>query len=496
MYKRNNNPQPKIAAIMILLAVFISHAAAAAVSVNASEYTPPGKEFNVDIEINEVKDLDSGQFDISFNSSVLNVTDITDDIENGEIGGTEIPVENKYFMGEDTIRLLFNLPGVSGVSGSGTLATIVFEAVGNDSDTSFLDLSGGLLVNKESNLIDADWIDGMVTLGDGALPPALPPTEYTVTVYVKNIDDDRLDIHLLIDGDDCGFESISSDRAENYGDYDLEEGAHRFTIRWFDTNTGELYEKTEEHNITGATTIMLRTDEHSEEGDGVSTHIYAKNLDDDRLDVYLYIDGLFKDFYDRIPPGYTKEFGRSDGYKLTEGNHTFRIEWYDHDTEKEHQTTRECFITGDAVPVTIYIEKHDKISTHVYVMNLDDDCLDVYLYIDEFFKDFEDRVSPGYTREFGKSDEFCESDGYKLTEGNHTFRIEWYDPDTGEEHQTTRECFIERDLAVTLYTEEHDGGEGGISARAYVENLDDTSNSSDSEFAPSTYLLSYWLPFI
>ncbi len=123
-------------------------------------------------------------------------------------------------------------------------------------------------------------------------------------------------------------------------------------------------------------------------------------------------------------------------------------------------------------------------------MNLDDDCLDVYLYIDEFFKDFEDRVAPGYTREFG------ESDGYKLTEGNHTFRIEWYDPDTGEEHQTTRECLIERDAAVTLYTEEHGGGDGGISARAYVENLDDTGDSSGSEFAPSMYLLSYWLPSI
>ncbi len=490
MHKRNNNPKPKIAAILILLAVFASHAAAASVSINASEYAPPGTEFNVEIEIDEVKDLDSGQFDISFNSSVLNVTDIKDDIENGEIGGTEIPVENKYFMGEDTIRLLVNLPGVSGVSGSGTLATIVFEVVGTDSGTSFLDFSDGLLVDKDADMIDADWIDGMVTIGDGALPPALPLTEYTVTVYVKNIDDDRLDIHLLIDGDDCGFESISSDRAENYGDYDLEEGVHRFTIRWFDTDTGELYEKIEEHNITGATTIMLRTDEHDEEGDGISTHVYAKNLDDDRLDAYLYIDGFFKDFYGRISSGYTREFGEYDGYKLTEGNHTFRIEWYDPDTEKEHQMIKECFITGDAASVVIYIEKHDKISTHVYVMNLDEDRLDVYLYIDEFFKDFEARVSPGCTREFG------EYDGYKLTEGTHTFRIEWYDPDTGEEHQTTRECLIERDAAVTLYTEEHGGGDGGISARAYVENINDNSNRSGSEFAPSIYLLSYWLPSI
>ena len=481
MYAQNNNPKPGIAAIILLLAIFAAHAAAVTVSVDAPEYVS-NSSFDAAIKIDQVEGLDSGQFDISFNSSVLNVTDIKGDIRNGEIGGMEVPVENKYFMGEDTIRLLFNFPGVSGVSGSGSLATIVFEVVGNDGDTSFLNLSDGLLVNKESDMICADWIGGMVTIGDEALPPVLPPVlplaEYAVTVYVKNIDDDRLDIHLLIDGADEGFGSVSSGRAENYGDYDLEEGVHRFTIRWFDTDTGELYEKIEEHNITGATTIMLRTDEHDEDGDGVSTHVYVKNLDNDRLDVYLYIDESFKDFENRISSGCTREFGRSDGYKLTEGNHTFRIEWYDPDTEKEHQMIKECLVTGDGASVTIYIEKHDMISTHVYVMNLDDDDLDIYLYIDDFFKDFADRILPGYTREFCESAvyceyivspfdtrEFCESNGYKLTEGNHTFRIEWYDPDTGEERQTTRECLITRDVAITLYTARQDGGADEISTR-------------------------------
>ena len=502
MYAQNNNPKPGIAAIIILLAIFATHAAAVTVSVDASESVPPGKQLNVEIEIDQVEGLDSGQFDISFNPNVLHVTDITEGIKNGVIGGMEVPILTRY-MGEDTIRLLFNFPGVTGVSGSGSLATIVFEAVGNDGDISFLDLSDGLLVDTESSSIDADWIGSMVTIGGGAIPP---PAEYTATVYVKNVDDDRLDVHLLIDGADVGFESVSSGRAEKYGAYDLEEGVHRFTIQWFDTDTGKLYEKIEEHNITDATTIMLRTDEHVEEGNEVRTHVYVKNLDDDRLDAYLYIDESFKDFEDRIPSGYTKEFGRSNGYKLTEGNHTFRIEWYDPDTGKEHQTTRECFVTGDAASVTIYLEKHDKISTHVYVMNLDDDDLDVYLYIDEFFKYFEDRVSPGYTREFGESDvyeymfppfdtgEFGGSDGYKLTEGVHTFRIEWYDPDTGKEHQTTRECLIERDVAVTLYAEKHDGGEGGISARAYVENLSDPGDSSGWDSVSPIYLLSYWLP--
>jgi len=219
MYIQNNNPKIEIAATMILLVIFAAHATAVTVSVDASESVPPGKQFNVEIEIDQVKGLDSGQFDISFNPNILHVTDITEGIKNGVIGGMEVPILTRY-MGEDTIRLLFNFTGVSNVSGSGSLATIVFEAVGNDGDISFLDLSDGLLVDTESSSIDADWIGGMVTIGDGALPPA----EYTVAVYVKNIDDDRLDVHLLIDGTNEVFESISSGRAEKCGDYDLVEG--------------------------------------------------------------------------------------------------------------------------------------------------------------------------------------------------------------------------------------------------------------------------------
>jgi hypothetical protein len=313
MYAKNQ--KLNITAILILLAVFATHAAATTVSVDTHEYIT-GNKFDVEIKIDDVEDLASGKFDLSFNSSVVNAIDL-DDIDEmiGDVGGDDVPVEACYFMDTNSIRLLFK-PGVSGaVSGDGSLATIRFEVVGEDGDSSFLNLSDGQLVDKdntdqdygESVIIPADWVGGMVTLGDppsgstapqnGTTDPSDEPTEtHPVTVYVKNLDDDKLDVHLLVDGTDEGFESPKSGKTNEYDDYDLDEGAHTFTIRWFDTDTDEWYEKTEEHTITDVTTIVLLTDEHAEDEDKISAYVYVNNLDDDDLNVYLYIDGNYKKY--------------------------------------------------------------------------------------------------------------------------------------------------------------------------------------------------------
>jgi len=250
MYAQNKNLKLNIIAILVLLIVFTTNATAVTVSVDAPEYES-GSRFDITIEIDDVDDLDSGQFDISFDSSVVNVTDLNNDIENGEIGSTAVPIDLCYFIGANSIRLLFNVPGVTGVSGSGTVATIRFEVVGENGDIIFLNLSNGVLVDTKSDKIPANWVNDKVTIGDS---PNGTLTTYTTTVYVKNIDDDKLDIHLLVDGNDEGFESISSGKTKEYDDYGLEEGTHTFTIRWFDPDTNEWYEKTKEHTITDVTT--------------------------------------------------------------------------------------------------------------------------------------------------------------------------------------------------------------------------------------------------
>jgi hypothetical protein len=355
MYAQNKNLKLNIIAILIMLIVFTTDTTAVTVSVDAPEYES-GSRFDIIIEIDDVDDLDSGQFDISFNSSVVNVTDLNNDIENGEIGSTAVPIENCYFMAANSIRLLFNLPGVSGVSGSGTLATIRFEVVGENGDISFLNLSDGLLVDKESDTIPANWVNDIVTIGDS---PTGTLTMYTTTLYVKNIDDDKLDIHLLVDGNDEGFESISSGKTKEYDDYGLEDGTHTFTIRWFDPDTYEWYEKTEEHTITDVTTIILQTDEHAEDENKMSSHVFVKNLDDDNLDVYLYVDGNYKKYLS-ISSGNAGDYGEYEFEKDENALHSFKIEWFDPGTEENYEKITRSYITSEEA-VTLYVDKHTEV---------------------------------------------------------------------------------------------------------------------------------------
>ncbi len=121
------------------------------VNVNAPERVDG--DFDVTIEIKNVVDLDSGQFDLYFDSSAVNVTGIDD----GNIDGTTIPIDN-WVVGENKIRVLFNLPGIDGVSGSGSLATIHFKTI--VSGDCVMEMSDGLLVDTMADAIPTSW-DGV-----------------------------------------------------------------------------------------------------------------------------------------------------------------------------------------------------------------------------------------------------------------------------------------------------------------------------------------------
>jgi len=132
----------------------------ASVMVNAPESV--SNAFDAKIDIENVTNLDSGQFDLSFNSSVVNVTDVYD----GNIDGTTVPISDWQFMDVDTIRVLFDLSGADTVSGSGSLATINFEITGSVGDKSVLDISDGGLFDLDTygTGIPATWTDCKVTV--------------------------------------------------------------------------------------------------------------------------------------------------------------------------------------------------------------------------------------------------------------------------------------------------------------------------------------------
>ena len=133
------------------------------VTVNAPEMAKAGDTFNASIDVDSVTNFNSGQFDLTFDSSVVNVTAV----ESGCIDETEIPIgKDKWeFMGDDRIRVLPEVPGVIGVNGSGNLATISFAVLGKGGDKSILDISNGILYNNEAEKIPAEWIDDEIIVG-------------------------------------------------------------------------------------------------------------------------------------------------------------------------------------------------------------------------------------------------------------------------------------------------------------------------------------------
>ena len=142
------------------------------VKVNASEYVEEGETFVISIDVDNITNFKAGQFDLAFNSSVVNVTDV----EDGRLNGATIPVNMWSFMGKNRIRAIIDIPGLTGVSGSGYLAKISFEAVGEEGEESVLDISNGTLVNNEAEEIPAEWIDAKVKIGKEEPEPTPTPS--------------------------------------------------------------------------------------------------------------------------------------------------------------------------------------------------------------------------------------------------------------------------------------------------------------------------------
>ena len=135
------------------------------VTVNAPKYVEG--TFDASIDVDSIADFNSGEFDLSFNSSVVNVTDV----KGGKIDGKAVPIFNWDFIDADTVKVLVKLPGAEGASGSGNLAEIEFQVKGKSGDKSKLDISKGLLSDTSGlKEIEAEWYDAEVTVGAAELP--------------------------------------------------------------------------------------------------------------------------------------------------------------------------------------------------------------------------------------------------------------------------------------------------------------------------------------
>ena len=144
------------------------------VRVNAPEYVEERATFVATIDVDDVTDLNSAQFELSFDSSVVKVNNVRRDITEGEIDGDEVPIFMCDDVSADSVMVLIMMPIGDGVSGSGYLAEIEFKVKGKAGEGCKLSLSNGVLtgLKKREGLeeleledIPTNWIDAEIQIG-------------------------------------------------------------------------------------------------------------------------------------------------------------------------------------------------------------------------------------------------------------------------------------------------------------------------------------------
>ena len=149
-----NNTAQAIPATWVGDLVHITAHEIATVSINASEVVYKDSNFSATVDISQVTNFDAGNYEVSFNPAVLQITGVT----GGRIGETDIPVNLWHETELGRVVVVQNIPDVSGVSGSGYLAILGFRVLGSENQTSSITLHNGVLSDVTAQTIPAEWI--------------------------------------------------------------------------------------------------------------------------------------------------------------------------------------------------------------------------------------------------------------------------------------------------------------------------------------------------
>ena len=181
--------------VALVLGVGVAIPAAAAevtVSADAPALVSPDSDFTVNINITEVTDFDACNYDFSYDSAVLRLDNVT----SGLIGSTAIPVDVYNEIGPGTYRVIQNVPGLSGVTGSGYLVVLHFHVLGAEGDSSDITLSNGMIASTLAEEITATWVSGSVEVAVtpvavslDAPDEAAPNSDFTVNVDIGDVTD-------------------------------------------------------------------------------------------------------------------------------------------------------------------------------------------------------------------------------------------------------------------------------------------------------------------
>jgi hypothetical protein len=139
------------------------------VSVEAANVVSGSSDFIARINIRDVTNFDAANYDVIYDPAVFEVTDVTD----GLIGNSTIPVAMWRVIKPGSMRLINNVPGLLGVSGSGYLAEIRFHLIGSTGNASVINLSNGVLSNTSANEIHSTWVGQVVQVYSTTATPPL-----------------------------------------------------------------------------------------------------------------------------------------------------------------------------------------------------------------------------------------------------------------------------------------------------------------------------------
>ena len=131
------------------------------ISINIPDTVQPDSDITVTIDISHVENFDATNYDVSFDSTVLRLDNVTD----GKIGGTIIPVDIYNEISPGRYRIVQNIAGLSGVTDTGYLATLHFHVIGSLGDSNYIRLFDGVIGNNQAEEIPATWNEGFLVVG-------------------------------------------------------------------------------------------------------------------------------------------------------------------------------------------------------------------------------------------------------------------------------------------------------------------------------------------
>jgi len=140
--------------VLCLLAIIMvgCSASPARVAIGNSVRPDPSYDFNVQVQVTNIVNLNAANYDVYFNSALVSVGNVTD----GNVSGTDVPIGAWTVVSPGDLRIINAMPGLTGASGSGYLAQIGFNILFSGNVT--LSLGNGTLSNTSAVRITAKWL--------------------------------------------------------------------------------------------------------------------------------------------------------------------------------------------------------------------------------------------------------------------------------------------------------------------------------------------------